>query len=108
VGTGAGIDDIRGVGSFTLRLDPLIYADVVRVNNDSQSEPMIADSREANPLDDFNPQDIESIEIIKGPAAATLYVTEASAGVIHIITKRGREGAPQFEMSVRRGPTGTV
>ena len=102
VGAGAGIS-IRGIGSFSLRSDPLIYVDGVRVNNDSQSGPMIADSREVNPLDDFNPQDIESIEIIKGPAAATLYGTEASAGVIQIITKRGLEGAPQFDMSVVGG-----
>ncbi len=102
VGTGSGID-IRGVGSFSLSSDPLIYVDGVRVNNDSQSGPMIADGREVNPLDDFNPQDIESVEIIKGPAAATLYGTEASAGVIQIITKRGAEGAPQFDLSVRQG-----
>src|SRR5690606_31251303 len=42
-------------------------------------------------------EDIESIEVIKGPAAATLYGTEASNGIIQIITKRGRVGAPTFE-----------
>ena len=41
-------------------------------------------------LDDINPDDIESIEVIKGPAAAKLYGTEASAGVIQIITKKER------------------
>jgi TonB-dependent SusC/RagA subfamily outer membrane receptor len=54
-------------------------------------------------INDFNPDDIESIEIIKGPAAATLYGTEASNGVIHIITKRGREGRPIWNLSVRQG-----
>jgi TonB-dependent SusC/RagA subfamily outer membrane receptor len=54
-------------------------------------------------INDFNPDDIESIEIIKGPAAATLYGTEAANGVIHIITKRGMTGAPVWNLSVRQG-----
>ena len=102
VGTGSGIE-IRGVGSFNLGADPLIYVDGIRVSNNSKSGPRLGDQKEVNPLDDFNPQDIESIEIIKGPAAATLYGTEASAGVIQIITKRGAEGEAQFDMSVRGG-----
>ncbi|MDX1647589.1 MAG: TonB-dependent receptor, partial [Longimicrobiales bacterium] len=54
-------------------------------------------------LNDINPEDIESIEVIKGPAAATLYGTEASNGVINIITKRGTRGAPQFSLTVKQG-----
>ena len=103
VGAGAGID-IRGVGSFSLRSDPLIYVDGIRVNNDSQSGPALGSRfSEVNPLNDLNTKDIESVEIIKGPAAATLYGTEASAGVIQIITKRGAEGAAQFDLSVSEG-----
>ena len=44
-------------------------------------------------LNDINPDEIESIEIVKGPAAATLYGADASAGVIQVITKRGVAGA---------------
>ena len=103
VGAGSGID-IRGVGSFSLRSDPLIYVDGIRVNNDSQSGPQLGSRMsEVNPLNDINTKDIESIEIIKGPAAATLYGTEASAGVIQIITKRGAEGAAQFDLQVSEG-----
>ena len=114
VGTGSRIQ-IRGTGSFNLSSNPLIYIDGVRVNNDVKSGPMTASSsgytREnddlgegnSNPLDDLNMEEIESIEIIKGPAAATLYGTEASAGVIQIITKRGTEGAPVFDVSVSSG-----
>ena len=54
-------------------------------------------------LDDINPEDIASIEVIKGPAAATLYGTEAANGVIQIITKRGTEGEPTFDASVELG-----
>jgi TonB-dependent SusC/RagA subfamily outer membrane receptor len=44
------------------------------------------------PLDAINPNDIASIEVIKGPAAATLYGAEAAGGVIQIITKKGSSG----------------
>ena len=112
VGTGSPIR-VRGVGSFNLSSNPLIYVDGVRVNNSSRAGPTLgtdlgalddeSGAGDVNVLDDFNPDDIESIEIIKGPAAATLYGTEASAGVIQIITKRGREGTPEFTLSTRQG-----
>jgi TonB-linked SusC/RagA family outer membrane protein len=102
VGTSSPIK-IRGVGSFNLGSNPLIYVDGVRVNNDASAGPNLGLGDGVSVLDDFNPQDIESIEIIKGPAAASLYGTEASAGVIQIITKRGSVGAPQFNMNIRGG-----
>jgi TonB-dependent SusC/RagA subfamily outer membrane receptor len=78
--------------------------DGVRVNNSTDGGPTLGGTTgQVNVLDDFNPEDIESVEIIKGPAAASLYGTEASAGVIQIITKKGREGAPEFNISVRQG-----
>ena len=102
VGASSGIK-IRGVGSFTLDTQPLIYVDGLRVNNDDEAGPVGSFGNQVSVLDDFNPQDIESIEIIKGPAAASLYGTEASAGVIQIITKRGAAGAPQFNVTIRQG-----
>ncbi|MSR36426.1 MAG: SusC/RagA family TonB-linked outer membrane protein [Gemmatimonadetes bacterium] len=102
VGTGARIQ-IRGVKSFNLTSDPLIFVDGIRIDNKASRGPSLGDNREVNPLDEINPQDIQSIEIIKGPAAATLYGTEASAGVIQIITKRGAQGSASFEASVRQG-----
>src|SRR5690606_20812289 len=50
------------------------------------------------PLNDINPNDIERIEIVKGPAAATLYGSEASAGVIQIFTRRGLQGTPSWTL----------
>ena len=102
VGTGSPIK-IRGTGSFNLGSNPLIYVDGVRVNNDTSAGPNLGFGDGTSVLDDFNPEDIESIEIIKGPSAASLYGTEASAGVIQIITKKGREGAPEFNFSIRQG-----
>jgi TonB-dependent SusC/RagA subfamily outer membrane receptor len=78
---------IRGIGSFTdANTNPLVYIDGVRVNNDVNAGPTVGGGDGVSVLDDINPEDIESIEIIKGPAAASLYGTEASAGVIQIIT----------------------
>ena len=104
IGTGSGIR-IRGVSSVAMGSQPLIYVDGVRVDNVANGGPNLRDGPQVSTLDDFSPDEIESIEIIKGPAAATLYGTEASAGVIQIITKRGQAGAPQFDVSVRSGLT---
>ena len=54
-------------------------------------------------INDINPDEIESIEIVKGPAAATLYGTEASNGVINIITKKGARGRPTVSYQVEQG-----
>ncbi len=89
---------LRGQKSMTQRNDPIVYVNGIRVDASSGVLPGIATSR----IDDINPQDIERIEVIKGAAAATLFGTEASAGVIQIFTKRGREGAPQYTLFVEQ------
>ncbi len=104
IGTGSQVR-IRGYSSLGVGNQPLIYVDGIRVDNNAQAGPNLRDGPQTSKMDDINPNDIESIEIIKGPAAATLYGTEASSGVINIITKRGATGAPQFDLSVRQGAT---
>ncbi|MHB1224576.1 MAG: TonB-dependent receptor domain-containing protein, partial [Gemmatimonadaceae bacterium] len=79
---------IRGAASLSLSSEPLLYIDGVRVDNTVGAGPGAMVSR----LNDIDPAMIESMEIIKGPAAATLYGTEASNGVIQITTKRGAAG----------------
>jgi TonB-linked SusC/RagA family outer membrane protein len=103
VGSGPTIN-IRGRSTISLNQEPLIYIDGVRVNNDIATGPQVAGFGAISRLNDINPEDIESIEVIKGPAAATLYGTEAANGVIQIITKRGvAGGTPQFYATVRQG-----
>ncbi|MGE0553878.1 MAG: SusC/RagA family TonB-linked outer membrane protein [Gemmatimonadales bacterium] len=104
LGTG-GVTRIRGVASLSLPNEPLLYIDGVRVNNDPASGPNIRQGRQVSRMNDINPDDIESIEIIKGPAAATLYGTEASSGVIQIITKRGLSGRPSLDLTIQQGGT---
>ena len=110
VGSG-GNTRVRGASSMTLASEPLVYIDGVRVNNaaaDAGGVPGVGsvgvDARyPPSRINDINPDEIASIEMIKGPAAATLYGTEASNGVINIITKRGTRGRPTVSFQVRQG-----
>lgn len=88
-GTGTTIR-IRGASSINLSNQPLVFIDGVRT-----VEGQIGSGQSGqvyDRLNDLNPDEIESIEVVKGPAAATLYGADASAGVIQIITKKGKAG----------------
>ncbi len=104
IGSGSRIR-IRGYSTFSLSPDPLIYVDGIRVDNEANSGYAVQafSSAVISRLNDFNPDQIESIEILKGPAAATLYGTEAARGVINIITKKGTPGATQYSFTVKQG-----
>ena len=103
IGTG-GTTRIRGSGSLSLSNEPLIYIDGVRSNNQAAVASFAFNGQEKpSRLNDLNPEDIESIEVLKGPSAATIYGTEASNGVIQIITKRGRTGRPTWETHIDAG-----
>jgi TonB-linked SusC/RagA family outer membrane protein len=101
VGAGSEIR-IRGNSSISQSNRPLIYIDGVRMENNSL---MQADEGAAGTMaiDGINPNDIDRIEIVKGPAATTLYGTEAAGGVIQIFTKRGSAGAPAWTLTVDGG-----
>ena len=95
---------IRGRSTISLNQQPLLYIDGVRVTNDVGTGTGSQGGRGVSRLNDIAPEDIESIEIIKGPAAATIYGTEASNGVIQVITKRGRASdKPRWGLSLRQG-----
>jgi len=107
LGAGPNIQ-IRGRSSLSLDNSPLIYIDGVRVNNAVGTGPGQQGFGSQNAdvggrLNDISPEDIESIEIIKGPAAATIYGTEAANGVIQIITKKGQTGKPRLSAQVQTG-----
>lgn len=96
--------NVRGRSTISLSQQPLIYIDGVRVVNDIGTGPRTQGGGQISRLNDVNPEDIESVEIIKGPAAGTIYGTEASNGVIQIITKKGQAGRPaQWNVSLRQG-----
>jgi TonB-linked SusC/RagA family outer membrane protein len=114
-GVGASADlRIRGTSSFNLRQRPVVYIDGVRMDTKQSYFGGALDLGTAccfidggaggDRLHDLNPEDIERVEIIKGPAAATLYGSEATNGVIQIFTKKGRtSSAPRWTLSYGAG-----
>jgi TonB-dependent starch-binding outer membrane protein SusC len=89
---------IRGANSVSLSNEPLIIIDGVRVDNSSNSFNQNTGGQTISRFDDINPEDIESIEVIKGPAASAMYGTAASNGVIQITTKRGHAGSTRWHV----------
>lgn len=100
-GAGANIK-VRGAGSLAAGYAPVFYIDGVRFASTTQvgigtNNGLVQGT---NPLDFINPDDIENVEVIKGPAAATLYGADAASGVIQIITKKGRKTGTGVQWTV--------
>lgn len=91
---------IRGTSSLSMTNQPIVYVNGVRVNSTGGFAPGVGTGGLGAPsgLANINFDAIQRVEILKGPAAATLYGSQANAGVIQIFTKQGtREQAPQFD-----------
>jgi TonB-dependent SusC/RagA subfamily outer membrane receptor len=111
-GVGSGQElRVRGIASFTLGQRPVVYVDGIRIDTEGNDwgDDGIAccgfqGGSGSDRLNDLNPDDIDRIEVIKGAAAATLYGTEATNGVIQIFTKQGRaSSAPRWTLSYGAG-----
>ena len=90
---------IRGAGSLSGGYQPVFYVDGVRIESGVVEGTSLFQGGTA--LDFLNPDDIENIEVIKGPAASTLYGADAANGVVQIITKKGRRGAQAAQWTTR-------
>jgi TonB-dependent SusC/RagA subfamily outer membrane receptor len=84
---GAPVLRIRGLNSLSLSNAPIVIMDGVRMNSRNASAGTGGTSYRM--LNALNPDEIEDIEIVKGPSAATLYGTDAANGVVVITTKKG-------------------
>jgi len=103
VGEGARIR-IRGNASLTQNNEPVVYVDGVRVDNGGGfTYAGAGGAGTPSRLDDINPEIIDHVEILKGAAAATMYGSEANAGVIQIFTKKGTAGRPRFTFRSDQG-----
>ena len=111
---GGGQIQIRGVTSILGNGQPLFVIDGVIMSNTSiasgansitQAGGGIATNQDnpTNRLADMNPAEIEDIQVLKGAAAASLYGSRATNGVILITTKRGKAGAPRWSFTQRVG-----
>ena len=102
---------LRGIGSITRDNAPIVIVDGIRIDDsESRSRNNALSSVRGNQgylapsrLDQIDPNSIQSIEVFKGPSAASLYGSDAANGVIVITTKRGRPGPPQWQASVTQG-----
>lgn len=79
---------IRGQSTITRGTDPLIVLDGVPINSGSRGEASSGVTQQSR-LSDINPDDIASIEVLKGASAAALWGTRAANGVLMITTKKG-------------------
>ncbi len=107
---------LRGVSSINATAQPLwvvdgvIVSDVAIPSNQNEvtaaaggNNPALTQDGQVNRIADLNPNDIESIEVLKGASASAIYGSKASNGVIIVTTKRGRSGRPQFNVSQKFG-----
>ena len=112
---GGGVQvQLRGTTSINANSSPLYVVDGVLVSNAAVSNGLnsisnagggITSSQDqmVNRIADLNPEDIETIEVLKGASAGAIYGSKAAAGVIVITTKRGTAGRPNVNVTQRVG-----
>ena len=92
---------VRGTSSINAGNDPLYVVDGIPMLSHDEYE--MVNENGANPLNTINPDDIESITVLKDAAAASVYGSRAANGVILITTKSGKEGKSQFTVRAKYG-----
>ncbi len=107
IGTGQKIR-IRGANSISLSNEPLVFVDGIQfaagfeIGATGNSNSRLG-GQDTSRLEDLNPNDIASIEILKGPAATGLYGTQAANGVLLITTKKGTSGPARWNFYAEGG-----
>jgi TonB-linked SusC/RagA family outer membrane protein len=87
---------VRGISSISLDNAPIWIVDGVRYLTNTTSS---AGSTNNSLLNNLSPEEIEDIEIVKGPSAATLYGTNAANGVVVVTTKKGKAGKTKWNLT---------
>lgn len=93
--------NIRGTGSISAGNEPLYVIDGFPIHTEGTST--TGGFGNGSPLDNMNPNDIASVEILKDAAAAAIYGSRASNGVVLITTKRGKSGKAKFTFNTYSG-----
>ena len=98
---------IRGTSSITAGNNPLYVIDGVAISMDAvingDADWELGNDGSINPLSQLNPNDIESITVLKDAAAASVYGSRAANGVILVTTKSGKEGKSRFTVRAKYG-----
>ncbi|MDQ2890310.1 MAG: SusC/RagA family TonB-linked outer membrane protein, partial [Gemmatimonadota bacterium] len=112
---GGGIQlQLRGTNTINGNYQPLYVVDGVIVDNSAFANGLNSitgagsgissnQDQQVNRVADLNPEDIEAIEVLKGPSAGAIYGSRGANGVVIITTKRGRAGAPSLDFVQRFG-----
>ncbi|MEX2410030.1 MAG: SusC/RagA family TonB-linked outer membrane protein, partial [Candidatus Paceibacterota bacterium] len=99
--------DIRGIGSITAGSAPLYVIDGLPIDNSvlisGTGNQVASNPSPRNPLSSLNPQDIESIEILKDASATAIYGSRGANGVIMVTTKKGVSGDFQINYNTQLG-----
>jgi TonB-linked SusC/RagA family outer membrane protein len=90
---------VRGNSSISASSQPLFVLDGIPITTNDQS----SYGGDMNPLTDLNPNDIESMEVLKDASAGAIYGARAANGVVLITTKRGRAGKTNVSLNVQTG-----
>ncbi len=88
---------IRGINSLSSTNEPIYVIDGAIVRSENGSNVY------SNPLADLNPNDVESIEVLKDASATAIYGSQAANGVIIVNMKKGKEGAPKINFKAQVG-----
>ncbi len=97
---------VRGMGSLSSSSQPLYVIDGVPVSSDYDA--MGTNNNYFDPMAAYNPNDIESVTVLKDAAATAIYGSRAANGVIIITTKKGAEGKFELNIDVKQGLTSTA
>jgi TonB-dependent starch-binding outer membrane protein SusC len=96
---------IRGQNSLINGIDPLYVVDGVPYNSQLALAPLNGNLNAGSPLNYINPNDIESVEVLKDADATAIYGSRAANGAILITTKKGKAGDMKFDVNVKSGIT---
>lgn len=89
---------IRGIGSITGSTSPLYVIDGIPMTTGDYGSRV-----SSNTLSSLNPEDVESMTVLKDAAAASLYGSRAANGVVIITTKKGKSGKTKFNLNMNTG-----
>jgi hypothetical protein len=84
---------VRGPGSLVLRDRPLVVVDGVRMESEGDALSLSVGGQSVSRLEDLSPDEVESVRVLRGPAAAAAYGAEAAAGVLEIRTRTSAAAA---------------
>jgi TonB-linked SusC/RagA family outer membrane protein len=106
---------LRGVSTINASFNPLYVVDGVIMNNSTIANGLnvisqagrgnfsSSQDQSVNRIADLNPEDIENIQVLKGPSASSIYGSKGTNGVIIITTKQGTAGKAQVDVQQRLG-----